>query len=106
MIGLAAGEQLFGHFAMPGGAAERVDAAAAQIELEPLQTVENGGNSRFGRPLAIGVLDPQQHLAAALLGVEPGEQRGAGASDMEKAGGRGGEAGDDGISHYRGGPYA
>src|SRR5882757_1762797 len=106
MIGLAAGEQLFGHFAMPGGAAELVDDVAVPIELEPLQTVENGGNSRFGRSLAIGVLDPQQHLAAALFGIEPVEQRGAGAADVEKAGGRGGEAGDDGISHYQGGPYA
>ena len=52
------------------------------------------------RALAVGVLDPQQHLAAAAARVEPVEQRGAGAADVEEAGRGGGEAGDD-LGHDR-----
>ena len=74
VIGLAAGEQLLGDFAMPRGAAELVDDVAVPIELQPFQAVENRGNGRLGRALAIGVLDPQQHLAAGFLGIEPVEQ--------------------------------
>ena len=62
-------------------------------QVEP---VEDRVDRRLGRALAVGVLDPQQHLAAASARVEPVEQRGAGAADMEEAGRRGGEAGDDG----------
>ena len=105
-IGPAAGEQGFGDLAVAGGAAELVDDVAVPIELQPLQAVEDRGNRRLGRPLAVGILDPQQHLAAVLLGVEPVEQRGAGASDVEEAGRRGGKAGDDGIGHDWGRAYA
>ena len=105
-VGLAAGEQLLGDLAMAGGAAELVDDVAVPIELQPFQPVEDRRDRRLGRALAVGVLDPQQHLAAGLLGVEPVEQRGAGAADMEEAGGRGGKAGDDGIGHYGAGPDA
>ena len=45
---------------------------------------------------AVGVLDAQQEPAAVMAGIEPVEQRGAGAADMQIARGRGGEAGDDG----------
>ena len=105
-ISLATGEQLLGHFPMSCGAAELVYDVAVPIELQPLQAVEDRRNRGLRRALAIGVLDPQQHLAAGFPGIEPIEQSGAGAADMEEAGGRGGEAGDDGIGHYRGGPYA
>ena len=99
MIGLAGGQQLLGDLAMPCGAAELVDDVAVPIELEPFQAVEDGCDRGFGGALAIGVLDPQQHLAAAAACIEPVEQCGAGAADMEEAGRRGGEARDDGISH-------
>ena len=85
-IGLAGSEQLLGHLAVAGGAAELVGDVAVPIELEPLQAIEDRRDRRLGRALAVGVLDPQQHLAPALFGVEPVEQRGAGASDVEEAG--------------------
>jgi hypothetical protein len=85
-----------------GGTAELVDDIAVPIEFEPFQSVEDCGDGRLSRALAIGILDPQQHLAAALFGVEPVEQRGSGSPDMEKACGRGGKAGDDGIGHGAG----
>ena len=49
-----------------------------------------------GRARAVGVLDAQQELAAVVAGEQPVEQRGARAADMQEAGRRGGEAGDDG----------
>ena len=105
-IGLAAGEQLLGDLAVAGGAAELVDDVAVPIELEPIQAIEDRRNRRLGRALAVGVLDPQQHLAAGLFGIEPVEQRGTGTPDVEEAGRRGGKACDDGIGHYRGEAYA
>ena len=102
-VGLAAGQQLLGHLTVAGGAAELVDDVAVPIEPEPFQPVQNRRNRRLGGTLAVGILDPQQHLAASLLGIEPVEQRGPGAPDMEEAGGRGGKACDDGISHLPGG---
>ena len=62
------------------------------------EPVENGVDGGLRGALAVGVLDSQQHLAAAAAGVEPVEQRGARAADMQKTGGRGGETGDDGHS--------
>ena len=67
----------------------------SQVEPEPVQAVEDRVDRRLGRALAVGVLDPQQHLAAAAARVEPVEQRGAGAADMEEAGRGGSKAGDD-----------
>jgi hypothetical protein len=106
VVGLAAGQQLLRDLAVACGAAELVDDVAVPIELQPLQAIENGGNGGFSRALAVGVLDPEQHLAAGLPGVEPVEQRGSGASDVEEAGRRGGKARDDGIGHDWGRAYA
>jgi hypothetical protein len=94
---------LLGDLAVAGGAAELVDDVAVPIELQPFQPVEDRGNGRLGRALAVGILDPQQHLAAGLLGIEPVEQRGTGSPDVEEAGGRGGKACDDGRGHLPGG---
>src|SRR5205807_10027992 len=55
------------------------------------------------RALAVGVLDAQQHPAAAPARVQPVEQSGARAADVQKAGRRGSEARDDLIGHARGG---
>jgi len=99
VVSPAGGEQALGDLAMAGGAAELVDDVAVPIELQPLQAVQDGVDRLLGRTLAVGVLDPEQHLAAELFGIEPVEQRGAGTPDMEEAGRRGGEAGNDGIGH-------
>ena len=63
--------------------------------------MQDGPDGRVRRSLAVGVLDPEQHLAAMLVRIEPVEQGCAGASDMEKAGWRGGKAGDDWCGHRR-----
>ena len=94
--------QLLGDLAMARSAAELVDDVAVPIELQPFQAVEDGRYRLLGGTLAIGVLDPQQHLAAAAACIEPVEQCGAGAADMEEAGRRGGKARDDGIGHWQG----
>ena len=54
---------------------------------------------RLGRALAVGVLDAQQQLAAGAARIEPVEQRRARSADMQEAGRRRGEAGDDGLGH-------
>ena len=88
-------DQLLGDLAVAVGARELVDRLAVPIEPEPGQPVEDRGDRRVGRALAVGILDPEQHLAAGVPGIEPVEQRGPRAADMQIAGGRGGEAGDD-----------
>ena len=49
-----------------------------------------------GRALPVGVLDAQQERAAVMAGIEPVEQGGAGAADMQKPGRRRREADDYG----------
>ena len=98
-IGVAAGQQCFGNFAVPRGTVELVDDLAIVVEPEPFQPVQNGVDGFPGRSLPVGVLDAQQHLAAAPARVKPVEQRRAGSSDVEKACRRGSKTGDDGIGH-------
>ncbi len=80
---------------MAGGARELIDGLAVPFDAEPAQPVENGGH-RFGRiALAVGILDAQAKRSAVMLGEEVVEQRRAGAANMEKSCGRGGEANGD-----------
>ena len=96
---MARGEQVFGHLAVTRRALELIDDIAVPSEAEPGKPVENGGNRRIGRALAVGVLDPQQHLAARVVRIEPVEQRRAGAADMQKTRRRRREAGDHRVWH-------
>ena len=98
-IGLSRREQLLGHFAMTGRPGELVDGVAVPFDPEPGQPVEDGVDRRPGGALAVGVLDPQQHLSAKAAGIEPIEQRRAASADMQEAGRGGREAGDDGLGH-------
>src|SRR6202020_2396079 len=77
------------------GALELADRLAVPIETEPFQPIENRVHGSLRGALPVGVLDAQQELAAEALGVEPVEQRRARAADMQEAGRRGREAGDD-----------
>ena len=94
-VGVAHGQELLGHFAVPGGARELVDRFAVPIDAEPSQPVEDGVDGSLRRAFAVGVLDPQQHFPAAAAGVKPVEQRGARPADMQESGRRGGETDDD-----------
>ena len=66
-------------------------------EAEPVEGVEDlllGGGDEAG---AVGVLDAQDELAAALAGVDEVEQADVGGSNVGVAGGRGGDADADGC---------
>jgi hypothetical protein len=62
------------------------------VDPQPTETVEDRGQ-RIGQiPLRVGVVDPQDELAAMAAGEEPVEQRRAHPADVQVTGGRGGEA--------------
>ncbi len=92
---MTARQQRFGDFAVPRGAGELINHLAVPADAEPIEPVEDGVDGGLGRALAVGVLDAQQHLAAAAAGVEPVEQRRPRPADMQEAGRRGRKAGDD-----------
>ena len=92
-IGEALGKQLRGDLGVTRRARELVHRLAVPEELEPAQAVEDRLHRRLGRPRAVGVLDAQDEPAAVMAGIEPVEQRRAGAADVEESGGRGGETG-------------
>src|SRR5260221_9317739 len=85
------------------GARELVDGLAVPIQAEPGESIEDGLDRSLRGALAVGVLDPQQHLPAAPAGIEPVEQRGARPPDMQKARWRTSKPRDDGPGHV-GGP--
>ncbi len=99
IVGIAVGQQLFGDFTVTRGARELIDGLAIPIDAEPLQAVDNGADSGFRGALAVGILDPEQHLAATAPRVEPVKQGRSAASDMQESGRRGRKAGDDGLGH-------
>ena len=100
VVGVAAADQRVGTLAMPAEARRlRVGAVRAAnlrafvpLNPHPAQAAENRPDHLVGRPLGVGVLDAKDERAAVTAGVEPVEQRRAGASDVEVPGGRGGEA--------------
>src|SRR5262249_18656139 len=102
VIGLAGGEQLFRDLAMPRGAGELRDRFAVPRDAEPSEPVQDRVDGGLGRALAVGVLDAQEHLAAAPARIEPIEQRGARTTDVQKAGRGGRKARDDGFTHVGG----
>ena len=69
------------------------------IHAQPAHRVEDHLQEGVGVALLVGVLDAEDELAARVTGVEPVEQGRAGASDMEEAGGAGGEADAD-LGHW------
>ena len=70
-------------------------AGLVPIQPQPVQPVEDDLDG-FGRVArVVGVLDAQDEFAAGVPGVEPVEERGAGAADVQKAGGRRGETDTD-----------
>ena len=91
-IGVAGGEQLLGHFAMPLGAGELINGLAVPVQTHPFHAVQDGGDGLGRRAFAVGIFDAQKELAAGMAGIQPVEQGRAGPADMQKAGGRGGKA--------------
>ena len=93
-IGFAFGHQFFGHLAVTRGAGELVEHIAVPVQPHPGHAIEDGGHRFGGGALAVGVFDAQEKSAAGVAGIEPIEQSGAGATDMQHAGGRGRETQD------------
>ena len=65
------------------------------VEAEPVHAVEDRLAGCLGVAGGIGVLDAEDERAFVLTGEEPVEKGGAGAADVEVAGGGGGETGAD-----------
>ena len=94
-IGRALGQHVARDFAVTVVALGLEDRLFVGGQAQPLHALEDGLHGRVGRALAVGVLDAQQVAAAVAARIQPGEQRRAGAADMEVAGGAGGEASGD-----------
>jgi hypothetical protein len=95
-IGAAFGQQRVRHVGMAGGAGGLEHRRLVGREAEPGEALQDDVHGLLGAALAVGVLDAQEEGAAMVAGEEVVEQGGAGAADMEQAGGAGGEAGSDG----------
>ena len=94
-IGVAALEQLVRDLGVARPELRLVIFVPVPIEAEPAHPVEDRVDRLLGRARLVGVLDPQQELAAVVAGEQPVEQGGARAADVQEAGRRGREAGDD-----------
>ena len=75
-----------------GGALRLEDRLAVPVDPEPLERLEDLRDVLRRGALAVGVLDPQHQLPALTAGEQPVVEGGAGAADVEGAGGRRGEA--------------
>jgi hypothetical protein len=80
---------------MAVGPGELIDLVAVPIEPEPTHPVEDRLDRRLGRARAVGILDAEQELAAMMPREEQVEQRGARAANVEIAGRRRREPGND-----------
>src|SRR2546427_716659 len=71
------------------------------VEAEPLEGLEDRGEVLVGRAGTVGVLDPKDEGPAVVARVEPVEQRGARAADVEVSRRARREAHTDGVDHVR-----
>ena len=79
-----------------GGLAVKVEAVGLPIvfvpgEAKPVETVEDGVDRGLCIAFDVGVVEAEDHRAAVAAGIEPVEDEGPGATDVEVAGGRRGE---------------
>ena len=74
------------------------------VDPQPLEAPQQPRSSdSSGRPLAVGVLDPQDKGAAVAARVGPAEERRAGAANVQEPRGAGGESGAHGGAVGRAG---
>ncbi len=93
VIRLALREQLLGDFLIAGNALGLVDRAFVVTQPQPVHRFQDGVDRFLRAALAVGVLDAQHELAAAVACLQPAIQGGAGAADMQVTGGAGSETG-------------
>src|SRR5690606_16915750 len=96
VVGLALGHQPFGDLAVAVQALGLEDRAFVIVQPQPVHRLEDRVDRGLGAALAVGVLDPQDELAPRVPRPPPARQRGAPATDVQVAGGTGGEAGTTG----------
>ena len=68
-----------------------VDDVSVPLEAKPLESVEDRAGAFVRAAGSVRVFDPEKELAAVVFDVEPVEERRARATDVEVAGGAGGE---------------
>src|SRR5690606_10542373 len=90
---VSGGDELLGDFPVPVQALGLVNRAFVVVQAEPVHRLQDRVDRGLGAALAVGVLDPQDELAAAAACLQPAVQRGARAADVQVAGGTGSEAG-------------
>ena len=100
VIGPALREHLARDLGMARGTGELMDDVTIPVEPEPGEPIDDRGHRLGGRAHPVRILDAQPECAALAIAlvvarIEPVEQRGAGAADMEKPGRGGGETDDD-----------
>src|SRR5216117_2906000 len=82
-VRLAFGEEAVGDFLVALDARALEYELFVPVEAQPGEAVEDHLRMLVGRASLVGVLDSQQELTALVAGVQPVEERGAGASDVE-----------------------
>src|SRR5688572_27408223 len=80
----------------PSAALTVVGGAFIPIHSQPLESIDNRQQGFFYVSTRVSVVNAQQELPAVLPGVEPVEQRGPHAADVQIAGGTRSEAGANG----------
>ena len=96
MIGAAGGEHRARDLGVPCAALRLMHDIAVPMQAKPIEPVDDRVHRLARRARAIGVLDPQAEQAGMMLREQPIEERRARAANVKEAGGRGGEADDDG----------
>ena len=99
VIGLSAIQQFLRDLGVPARTRKLHGRLAVPLQPQPRQSFENGLHGIVGRSFAVRVLDAQQKPAAGVPGKGPAKQGRPGAADMQVAGRRGSEAGDDVLGH-------
>ena len=83
---MAARHHGVGDLGMPGSASGLVNVRFVAVEAEPVQAVQDRRREGGGGAGAVGVLHPQQELAAMVAREQIVEQRRPGPPDMEQPG--------------------
>ncbi len=83
-VGKAFGEDVFGQLLVQVEAV-RLTIMLVPAEAEPLEAFVDGLEGRLGVALQIGVIDAEDHRAAMAAGVQPVEDKRAGAADVQIA---------------------
>ena len=86
-IGKALGEDRLSRLAVQGQPL-RLLVLFVPVEPQPAQPLKDGLHAGLGVALHVGVVKAQHHGAVVVAGIEPIEDEGARAADVQKAGGR------------------